>query len=214
VNLFMNSRVDVKTKNGIISLSQSSNYPWDGDIRIKIENKKAVSGNLMIRVPGWIRGEVVPGDLFTFVDGKKAKPVIKLNGKTVKIKLNRGYVRIARNWKKGDVVDLKFPMEVKKVTAHKKVKAKKGLASYQYGPVVYCAEGIDNQGHAVKLAISDKNPMHAEFKTKLLNGVNVLKGRGTVVDEAGDKKIDVTLVPYYAWNNRGLHEMNVWFLDN
>jgi DUF1680 family protein len=101
-------------------------------------------------------------------------------------------------------------MEVKKVVANKAVAEDRGLQAYEYGPVVYCAEGTDNNGMALDIVIPAGAEFSAEYENGLLNGVNTLKTKGHITRGRTTEDIEVTLVPYYAWNNRGNGEMNVW----
>jgi DUF1680 family protein len=131
--------------------------------------------------------------------------------------LERGYARIKRTWKKGDVIDLLLSMPVRRVVANASVKADAGRIALQRGPIVFCAEGIDNGGKALNLALSDRAAFRAEFRPALLNGVVVLRGKARAGNSSEGGKIsspkerDFLAIPYYAWANRGAGEMEVWF---
>jgi len=199
VNLYMNSEVSLQTNGGLVTFSQRSNYPWDGDIHMEIQNEKAVEATLNLRIPGWAMNKPVPSDLFTFVDEQKEKISIRVNGKEMEIKMEKGYVVIHHRWKKGDIINLSLPMEGRIIVAHDKVKAKSGQMAVQYGPIVYCAEEIDNQKDVLRATINNKTQFQTQFHSGLIGGVNMLEGE------------DLNLVPYYAWANRGPGKMNVWF---
>lgn len=199
VNLYMNSEVSLQTDGGLMTLTQRSNYPWDGDIHMEIQNEKAVEAILNLRIPGWAMNKPVPSDLFTFVDEQKEKISIRVNGKEMEMKMKKGYVVIQNRWKKGDVISLSLPMEERIIVTHEKVKAKSGQMAVQYGPIVYCAEEIDNQKDVLQVTIDNKTQFQSQFHSGLLGGVNMLEGE------------DLNLVPYYAWANRGPGKMNVWF---
>ncbi len=130
---------------------------------------------MRVRIPGWARNEPVPTDLYRFLDQNEEKPVLAVNGRPVRIELDKGYAVIRRTWKKGDAVELTLPMPVRRVIAHDSVAADSGRAAFQRGPVVYCAEAIDNDGRALDLAIADAVVFTPEFQPDLLNGVVVLK---------------------------------------
>lgn len=199
VNLYMNSEVSLQTDGGLMTLTQRSNYPWDGDIHMEIQNEKAVEAILNLRIPGWAMNKPVPSDLFTFVDEQKEKISIRVNEKEMEMKMEKGYVVIQNRWKKGDVISLSLPMEERIIVTHEKVKAKSGQMAVQYGPIVYCAEEIDNQKDVLQVTIDNKTQFQSQFHSGLLGGVNMLEGE------------DLNLVPYYAWANRGPGKMNVWF---
>ncbi len=201
VNLFVNSEVSVRIDGGLLSISQQSNYPWDGNIQLEIQNKNAVEATIFIRIPGWAMNEPVPTDLFRFEDDQLTNPSLQLNGKLIQMDIEKGYVVLNQKWKKGDVINLKLPMEDRCITANELVEAKAGLMAVQYGPMVYCAEEIDNQVDVLKAEVSKHMQFKAQFKPDLLGGVNMLEGEV------------LNLVPYYAWANRGAGKMNVWFIN-
>jgi hypothetical protein len=121
---------------------------------------------------------------------------------------------IKRTWKAGDVVDLSMPMPVRRVVAHDAVEADRGRVAVERGPLVYCAEWTDNDGRVANIVLPDGATLAAETRPDLLGGVVVIKGEGeAVVEKAGkivSEKKPVTLIPYYAWANRGKGEMAVW----
>ncbi len=199
VNLFINSEVSVRTAGGLLTIAQHSNYPWEGSIELDFLNDKAVEANLYIRIPGWALNTPVPSDLFHFADRQDSQPLLSVNGSEVKIETDKGYAVLRGKWKRGDRIRVDLPMEERKVAAHEKVVAKTGLLAVQYGPVVYCAEEIDNQVDVLEAEISFNLPFEARYTPGLLEGVNILEGE------------ELTLIPYYAWANREVGKMNVWF---
>ena len=203
VNLFIGGRADVEIDGVTASLKQETRYPWDGAVKIAVDPERQKIFTLAVRIPGWARNEPVPSDLYRFADTSAAVPSLKVNGRAADIELKKGYALIRRAWSKGDTVELDLPMPVRRVIAHPSVQADAGRMALQRGPLVYCAEGIDNGGTAISLVIPEKAAFAPEFRAALLKGVVVLKGKA-----AGR---DVTLIPYYAWANRGPGEMQVWF---
>jgi DUF1680 family protein len=199
VNLFMNGEADLETDHGTLSLVQHSNYPWDGTIGIGFLNKTAVNATLLIRIPGWARNRPVPSDLFTFEDAPPPPPTLEVNGKKVKIQLENGYASLERNWTAGDRIVLELPMKVRRIRANGLVAAKEGLVAAQYGPVVYCAEEVDNETDVLEAVLGPEVEFTCTFRPDLLGGVNMLEGGA------------LKMVPYYAWANREVGKMNVWF---
>jgi DUF1680 family protein len=121
VNLYMGNKATVNVNGKDVSLQQTTDYPWDGDIQLKVTGTKTSAFKLMLRIPGWVRGQVVPSDLYEFADGKQLGYSVKINGKPLTIADQNGYVIIDRKWKKGDVVSLHFDMEPRLVKANRKV---------------------------------------------------------------------------------------------
>jgi len=204
VNLFIGGEASVDAAGRTISLRQETRYPWDGAVRIAIEPEAPAELTVLVRIPGWARNEPVPTDLYRFLDKFEGKPTLRVNGAPLAIDLENGYAKIRRAWKKGDRIELDLPMPVRRVVAHPAVRAAEGRVAFQRGPLVYCAEGADNGGGVLGLAIPDDAGFTAKFDPALLNGVVVLSG------SAGWGR-PVRLIPYFAWANRGPGEMAVWF---
>lgn len=144
VNLFMSNTSELNVNGKHLKLVQTTEYPWNGDIRLDVMPKDKQDFILKIRVPGWVKGEVVPSNLYTFSDRKQLSYSVKVNGEPVESDLDKGYFSISRSWKKGDVVEVHFDMEPRTVKANTKVEADRGRVAVERGPVVYCAEWPDN----------------------------------------------------------------------
>ena len=144
VNLYMSNTMTQKVKGKDVTLRQETSYPWNGDVNIFIDKNAAKTFSLKLRIPGWVRNEVVPGDLYSYADGKTLGYKVMVNGEEVSAELDKGYFTITRNWKKGDKVSLHLDMEPRIVTANEKVEADRGRVAVERGPVVYCAEWPDN----------------------------------------------------------------------
>ena len=105
VNLFLSNSSSLKVAGKKVALSQDTKYPWNGDIAIKVDDNKAGQFGMKIRIPGWVKGQPVPSDLYYYSDGKRLGYTITVNGKKVEAKVTEdGYYTINRKWKKGDVV--------------------------------------------------------------------------------------------------------------
>lgn len=207
----MNSEAEITTDNGTVQIAQTSNYPWEGNIMFEIKNEIPAKASLHIRVPGWVKNEPAPGDLYSYVNASETEPVFYVNGKIRKVDIaENGYAKITGKWQKGDKVEVVFPMEVKRIMANEKVKEDRGLMAFEYGPVVYCAEGYDNNGKVLNIYVNDDAEFDPGYTPGVLSGINILKGKGRLVEGRLIEDIEVNLIPYYAWNNRGEGEMAVW----
>jgi DUF1680 family protein len=203
VNLFIAGTAAVDIEGAQATIKQETRYPWEGRVKITVDPAKEKTFTLAVRIPGWARNEPVPTDLYRFTEAAPKEPSLKVGGAATAFDLRDGYALIRRTWKKGDVVELDLPMPVRRIAAHSSVQADAGRAAFQRGPLVYCAEGIDNGGKAIALVIPEGTKFDSEFRPDFLKGVIVLKAQ----TPAGP----VTLVPYYSWANRGPGEMQVWF---
>jgi len=121
---------------------------------------------------------------------------------------------LKRKWTRGDAIEVLLPLEIKRVIAHEKVKEDRGKVAVERGPVVYCAEGLDNGGTALSLVLPDSSRLQAWYRDDLLGGVEVITGSGLALDEQGQasRKQNLFLIPYATWANRGPWEMAVWLI--
>jgi hypothetical protein len=145
-----------------------------------------------------------------------SRPELKVNGRPADLKLDKGYVRLARTWQPGDVIELTLPMPVRRIVANEKVEADRGRVALQRGPIVYAAEWPDNPGGRVRnLMLPDQSALASEFRPDLLNGVQVVKSKaiGLAYDAQGKvvkTEQDFMAIPYAMWANRGRGQMIVW----
>ncbi|HSK09104.1 MAG TPA: beta-L-arabinofuranosidase domain-containing protein [Vicinamibacterales bacterium] len=214
VNLYAQGSAKVKAHGTDVEIRQATEYPWKGDIVVEIAPARPVDFTLNLRIPGWALNRPVPSDLYTYTEAAADAPVLTVNGEDVPLDIQKGYAAVRRTWTAGDRVRLTLPMPVRRVVAHEAVEADRGRVAVERGPLVYCAEGPDNGGRVSNLVLPDTAVLAAEARPDLLNGVVVITGEGQAVSEKGGKAVTttkpVTLIPYYAWANRGAGEMAVW----
>ena len=218
VNLFTNNETEIKLAAGNVRLKQETNYPWDGKVMLVVSPKlKEEKFSLNIRIPGWAQNEAVASDLYKFVDQSKEKINLKVNGNPIELKIENGFAVINRSWKAGDIVELDLPMEIKRIAANENVEADRGRVAIQRGPIVYAAEWADNKdGYVRNILLPDGSKLTTEYKSELLNGVEVIKGKSFGYKFADDTKTlqkseqEFTAIPYYSWAHRGKGEMSVW----
>jgi len=218
VNLFVGSSAKIDLAGRPVVIRQETQYPWTGAVKLVVEPERAGEFSVYVRIPGWAQNRPVPGDLYRYLDANAENVMLKVNGSPAPLNTERGFARIRRAWKKGDVIELGLPMPVRRVVAHESVKDDAGKVALERGPIVYCAEGKDNGGRALDLALADDAPLTPEFRPDMLKGVVVLKGRALALQKKPDGSIggqaeqDFVAVPYYSWANRGPGEMAVWLL--
>lgn len=209
-NLYGGSRLATKLKDGSeVKLTQETNYPWDGNIKVTLDQvprKKPFS--LFMRVPGW---------------SKDAK--ILINGKPYDARITPGeYVEVSSKWSKGDKIELILPMEAKLLESNPLVEETRNQVAVKRGPVVYCVESVDfpKDKSVFDLTI----PADIEFQPKLIQIANSdvmsLEGKAKLISNGNWQKqlyrevakdnqsVQIRLIPYYAWGNRGHSEMSVW----
>ena len=214
INLFNGNTMTTKVGGKSVTIEQVTNYPWNGDVQI---NVKKGSGKyaINVRIPGWVKNEVVPSNLYTYSDGKRLGYTIKVNGKEMKADLENGYFVINRSWKAGDKISVHFDMEPRVVRANGNVAADKGRVAIEKGPIVYCAEWPDNKADVLSVLINQE-PTFADGKVEIVNTtVPTLTTDAQTLNFSKAGKLQATdeklvLIPYYAWAHRGNGKMTVW----
>jgi uncharacterized protein len=216
VNLFVSSRASINMPGGKLEVSQVNNYPWEGDLQFEISGQSDAKFSLMIRIPGWALNQPIPSDLYAFKNENTNKVLILVNGKPLDYQMENGYAILRRNWKGETKVEVRLPMEVRRITANRKLKEDDGMIALQRGPMIYCAEGIDNQGKISNLIMPPTASFSSVFETSVLNGITLVKTEvpAIITDQQGQAVKTVmqpfVAIPYYAWANRGRNEMEIW----
>jgi DUF1680 family protein len=212
VHLYAQGSVILKLNEHDVSLRQVTKYPWDGKVRFEIGIAQPQKFTLHLRVPGWCEGWRLG------INGKPS-PEIKPQA--------NGYLAIEREWHPGDLVEYDMEMPIQIVWAHPSVRSLQGRVAIQRGPLVYCLEGMDQQGIALdRIEVEPEaflsNKFIIEHKEDLLGGISLLSGEARIIDENGwdgklylnrelpTKPIEIKAIPYYAWDNRAPGEMRVW----
>jgi uncharacterized protein len=212
VNLFMSNNSVIQINGQTVEVSQHTKYPWNGQINIEFNPEKNTMFTLKLRIPGWANNKAVPGTLYEYIQQGPGKIILKINGKEEKQFLSKGYLEIARDWKKGDKIELILPMEIHRAITNEKVKENRKLVAFEYGPIVYCAEESDNDNSISQLLIPDNVQMKVVNRNILSDNVNIIAGKVNVKNpEKEEEEYNLTLIPYYLWSNRGVGKMEVWF---
>jgi hypothetical protein len=197
-----------------LPLTQETGYPWTGTINLEFAHKAPRRFTLMLRIPDWARGMVLDGSLYQMDNPPAAGSAsVTLNGEPVGWIEENGYARIEREWQPGDSIVLNLPMPVRRVVAHPEVAADHGRVALQRGPLVYCAEGLDQGRGVVMDLVADPT---AASSLEMLDGMMLIKSMANVVerDAAGvpqvGGRVELNLRPYHSWANREATPMQVW----
>ena len=202
-NLFVGGTLDVSdTYAGKITLQTA--YPYDNRVEYYFEpEKETMNVQLAIRMPAWSRNTV-----------------INMNGKPAKYEVRDGYAYLWENFTAADVVTVEFDMSVRKIYTNNKVSANTGKTAVERGPLIYCAEGVDNDNEVLALSLKKDGVITvSEYLPDKLCGIQELYAEGYREYVSDDlysyeaptaEECRITLIPYYAWGNRGLNQMRVW----
>ncbi len=205
VNLFIAGNAKVAVGRAAVELRQQTRYPWTGKVTLSVTPAKKAAFTLHVRIPGWARNEPVPSDLYRYDDGLKPNVKLAVNGEPVALVVKKGFAQIKRMWQPNDTVTLELPMPVRRVVAHPAVKENADQFAVERGPVVYCAEGADNDGKVLAKVPGADVRFDVEPEKFSERGIASVK---IVPQNTGDA---LTLIPYCLWENRGPNEMSVWF---
>ena len=209
VNLFIGSTVETDVKDKKVTIHQKTEYPWKENVTITVQPEKKVNFDLSIRIPRWVRsGGNFPSEIYRFAENKEMAWQVAVNGESLEAEnLEKGYLRLTREWHPGDKVELTFPMPVRKVYSHPNIEDTKNMVALMRGPVLYCLEGVDNDFNILEAALVPGPEMTSVYKKDLLGGIVAIQGRAV---SAGNEPRNFTAIPYYAWQNRGIHTMTTW----
>jgi DUF1680 family protein len=212
VNLYVSSKTSFRIHEKDISLSVESEMPWGGKSKITVAAGDEVEGNIKLRIPGWASGRPVPSDLYTYMGQVKGQTRISINGEGVTYEVDEsGYVSLRRSWKDGDVIEIEFPFEVRKVAANQKVREDRGKMAVERGPMVYCAEWPDcEEGHVLGLLFDADRELESVFDEEFYGGAAIIEGEARSISLPDSEPKPIKLIPYYLWANRGPGEMSVW----
>lgn len=222
VNLYVASTGIVPLPDNDVQLVQEGGYPWDGNMTITVNPQQSGPFTIYMRIPGWARNLPVPGDLYAYKTQNTETVTLDINGTSVPLNVQKGYVAVTRSWQTGDQIHLSLPMPICQVISHPSVAADVNRVALERGPIVYCAEWPDFDSSTVThLYIPDGVTLTAEYRNNMLDDPTIVnKGNiitGTVKGvyaTAGGGSVEqdeaFTAIPYYAWAHRGAGQMAVW----
>lgn len=207
-NLYGGSTINTSLSDGSkVSLSQETNYPWDGNIKVSINTTGSKPYSMFFRIPGWT-----------------SNATVKVNGRMENLVLTPGtYAELNRKWKAGDLVELVLPMEAQLLESNPLVEETRNQVAVKRGPVVYCLESSDLPGKRIfnvfipakitlkasPIQIDGANMMSLEGNAQLIENKDWKNVLYRPLNES-DTVTPIRLVPYFAWGNRGHSEMSVW----
>lgn len=212
VAFYGGNETTVSLAGGRVAVEQKTNYPFDGNVELVFNPEKAQKFTLRLRIPTWTGAQLVPGELYHYLNDEPAAWKVEVNGQPVEASLDRGFAVLERTWRAGDRVKLSLPMPVRFNTAIDSVEADRGRVAVTRGPLVYCAEEADNGGPVQRFSLShipgsEEIDIHVFSEGLLRNVVQV-----DLPAEQGDRSVAgrLKMIPYYAWDNRGDGSMVVW----
>ncbi len=204
VNLFIGSRANLSVGKLNVECQQTTKMPWDGSSQIQISPETPGDFSVKVRIPGWVRSEPVATDLYRYADAVPSKFQILVNGRPYEGRSQLGYLEIHRHWKKGDQIEVRMGMPVQRVIANPKVQSTANSFAVERGPLVYCAEGVDNPSGVPETPFSQTPHFDSDFEGDVVGGVTVVTAKSSTGQT-------LKMIPYYAWCHRGPNEMRVWF---
>ncbi len=203
VNLYISNEATIPLEGTEVKIIQESDYHTEGKVKIILGETGNSAFTLKLRIPGWARNEPLPGDLYSYLETEDEPVKCLVNNNPVTPVIKEGYLIIEGDKKAGDVIELQFPVQVRHVITNEKVETNKDLVALEYGPFVYCAEEIDNPEIMDHIAIPVEGQMTLDTDTVFNERFKTLFIK--------DENTTLTMIPYYAWSNRGIGKMNVWF---
>lgn len=198
INMYGSSKAKINLLNSELLLQQETEYPIDGLIKISLNLVSPKQFSILLRIPGWVYGKVLPSDLYSvFNKNNSTSFKIKVNDKEVRYNISKGYVDIDRIWNNNDVITIEFPMGIQYVYSSK-IPQDHGSCAINRGPLLYCVESIDNNWNNLNISLNEcEFYEHLEF----VNDLKSLKLKSSS---------GLSLIPYFMWCNRFKGKMKVW----
>lgn len=210
IHLYVQGGAELEVGGQRVLLEQRTEYPWHERVDIFVTPERPARWTLALRIPGWCR-----------------QAALSVNGRPTPLAplVRRGYARLTREWQARDRIELRLPMPVERVHAHPRVWMDAGRVALQRGPLVYCAEEVDNGRDLSDLVLPRGAALRASLQPRLLGGAIAIEGRAQRSDmqEWGDVlyRTDrwrtagarLLAVPYALWGNRQVGEMAVWIRE-
>ena len=220
-NLFVASTATASVGDAKFGITVTGSYPYKGEMKLTFSS---IDGNangktLKVRIPGWAVNKPIDSDLYTYTNPTTTPVVIKINGEEIDYNVQDGYALLQYDWHEGDEVSLSLPMDIHQVVSNANLKSNEGLCAYERGPLVYCAEGIDNGGKLDNLFIEEgANGVSATAPTALTSlfkgGIQRIRMSGKSATLNGDEVTttskNIFLIPYFARAHRAASSMLVW----
>ena len=205
VNLFVDSTATLDVEGGSVEIIQSTDYPWDENVRLTIKNNSDSNIRIGVRIPGWTN------DIS-----------IKADGQDILVDPDKGYQYMSISSGQEISAKLILKMEILRNYSNPLVSENVGKVAISRGPFIYCLEGVDNGEDLHCISLPESALLEYKYEPGLLNGTGVITGIGKKIITtkesedlylSGKPKLEDTklkFIPYYAWANRGENEMEVW----
>jgi DUF1680 family protein len=202
-----------------VALKETTRYPFDGRVELEIDPETPSQFAVRLRIPTWTGDRLVPGELYRFAGDAAPHVQVSVNGAPQELEIQHGFAVIDREWCRDDRVTLELPMPVRASECRPEVEANRGRLALSRGPLLYCAESADNPGHAYNYMLPrdaatgyNATTREIEIAGQRVTAIQVSALR--LAGAAEPEPAPLTLVPYYAWNNRGVGSMSMWLPDN
>jgi DUF1680 family protein len=206
VNLYIPSKATAKIGEGKISVKQTSDFPWEGEVKFTVTADQPRDFKLRLRVPHWW-----------------ANPAFRVNGAAITPPVTKGYATLDRKWATGDTVEVSLPMTVDRLESNPKVVYNRGKVALRRGAIIYALEETDQEAPLDRIAIPKGAALRAVYEHALFGGAMQVRGDGVAVDPSAwanklyqpaptlkTKPTQIKAVPYAIWGNRGQGKMIVW----
>ena len=211
VHQYVAGRYTAGLAHGEVEFEVQTDYPWDGEITVTVRSGPEIGWTLALRVPAWAAGAR-----------------LQVNGEDVTEQPSDGWWRVERTWRSGDEVRLTLPLEPRLTAGDPRLDATRGCVAIERGPLVYCLEGVDHDGHRLDdLVLDPAVPLSSSVEDDQLGRVVRVQATGrtrphavrswwpyqpAAADDAAPAGAELTLraVPYFTWGNRGPGAMRVW----
>ena len=207
VHQFVANKTEFEDDFTIEQTQTGDEYPWSGDITFHVSNPNGLNKKVAVRIPQWSKDYT-----------------LEVNGKPADLPVADGFVTVDASAAETEI-HLVLDMSVRRVRASLRVRADIGKLAVARGPIVFCMEQVDNEGPLWLDGMSADAEVSEAYEPDLLEGVEVLKVKGSrlespsddqyqnVAEPLAEREETLTMIPYYAWCNREEGQMQVWIRE-
>jgi uncharacterized protein len=215
ISLYAGSSTSVRLEGGVVHIAQQTAYPFEGRVTLTLQPQRRQTFKLALRIPTWAGSDqFVPGALYDYVAPTSTSWTIAVNAVATTPVIDGGFAILERTWSPGDTVSLSLPLPVRFNRAIPAVQADRDRVAITRGPLVYCAEGADNTEPVQRFFLQPLPESNATnittYSDGVLQGIVKIELPAKRISSTGIENQTLTLIPYYAWNNRGDNSMTVW----
>lgn len=207
VHLYGNAEISVEHEGRRLTVREETDQPWGDKVSFTVLDATGGGVPLKVRIPSWAHGAT-----------------LTINGEHQHDGVAGSYLSVDHHWQIGDTATLLLPMRTQVLRGNRLAEEISNQVAVTRGPLVYCVESQDLpedvrleqvalQRGTVPTPVESELAGHRVVTLTCDAVVLPLRSSEELYTDLEDEElrtIPITLIPYFAWGNRGPSEMSVW----